>query len=147
MNKKIEVFFSCLDKKHTPMGIISFALALISGIIYYFVHTYDFGYASTTQNNVLYAFLPPAILAVGLPFILTSGINRRIITGILIIAMSVGILEIPCGLYCAFVGDLPPEAALGITAYYAAVIIFALCGLKNELKTALALLKNIFGIK
>ncbi len=147
MSKNIEGFFSYLDKRHTPLGIISFVLTLISGIIYYFVHTYDFGYAFTAENNVLYAFLPPIILAVGLPFILGSGINKRIITSILIIVMSVGILEIPCGLYCAFVGDLPPEAALGIIGYYTAVIIFALYGLKNELKNAFALLKKYFRTK
>lgn len=147
MKKKVEGLFSYLDKKHTPMGITAFILALISGIIYYFIHTYDFGYAATAESNILYAFASPAILAVGLPLIIGSGINKRIITSILIIVLSVDIIEIPCGLYCAFAADLPPEAAFFIIGYYTAVILFALYGLKNELKSAAALLKNIFRIK
>lgn len=147
MKNKIENFFSFLDGKHRALAVTAFVLTFISGIMYYFIHTYSFGYASSSENNLVFAFVPVIMLLIGLPVILNSGINKRIITSILIIVLSVSVCEIPAGLYCAFIGDLPPESVFIFIGYYTAVIIFALYGLKSEIKEIVLLLKNIMRLK
>ncbi len=147
MKNKIEAIFIFLDGKHKFLAVISLILSIISGIMYYFFHTFSFGYSSSSEENILYAFAPVIMLVIGLPIIINSGINKRLITSILIIVLSVGVCEIPAGLYCRFIGELPPESVFIFIGYYTAVIVFSLYGLKTEIKSIIPVLKNIFRLK
>jgi len=147
MKEKIEKLFIFLDKKHIIMSIIAILLVSISGVMYYFIHTNDFGYNSTFGDNVIYAFAPIIFIVSGLPYMLSSKINKRIITSTLLIIISVGLCEVVCGLYCAFVKDLPPEAVFIILIYYFCLIAFSLYGSKSYIQEFVWFLKNIFKIK
>lgn len=123
MTKIIIKILSWLDNHQKETIIIAFLLSVLSGMLYLFFHTTDYGYSAQVEDNIFGSFFSPLMIMLMIPLykVEDARINKRTITYFYLLVLLSSLCEVVIGLLFTFGYKL---SFVAITAIFLPLFIF-----------------------